>query len=91
MKVKGAIMSVIHSSIFLVIKKFPEHRGMIQRLSKSNGEFQTLCEDYRMCKEALGYWNISDSDQSLLRIKEYRSLLKELENEILLNVTVFTK
>ena len=82
-------MPVIPSSVFLVIKKFPEHKGEIQRLFKSDDEFLTLCDDYRMCKEALAYWNISDSDQAPLRVNEYQLLLKELENEILLSVNDF--
>ena len=82
-------MSIIHSSIFLVIKKFPAHKGVIQRLSEYNDEFLTLCEDYRICKEALEYWNLSDSDKAPERCSEYQSLLNELENEILLNVHDF--
>jgi len=86
---QGETMPVIPSSIFLVIKKFPEHKGAIQRLFKSDDEFLTLCNDYRMCKEALAYWNISNSEQAPLRVSEYQSLLEELENEILLNVHEF--
>ena len=84
-------MPIIPSSVSLVIKRFPEHKGVIQRLSNSNYEFLTLCEDYRMCKEALAHWNISDSDQAPLRIKEYRLLMKELEDEILLNMNDLKK
>lgn len=82
-------MSVIHSSIFLVIKKFPEHKDVIQRLSKYNEQFLTLCEDYRICKESLVYWGVSDSDEAPVRCSEYRSLLEELENEILISIRDF--
>ena len=84
-------MSVIHSGIFTVLKRFPEHRHVLQRICRSNDEFLTLCEDYRLCKEALAYWNISDSNQAPLRVKEYRSLLKELEIEILMNMNDLKK
>ena len=84
-------MSALPSSVFLVIKKFPEHKGVIQRLCKGNDEFLTLCNDYRMCQEALAYWKISESDQAPLRVNEYQSLLKELENEILMNMNGLTK
>ena len=82
-------MPVIPSSVLLVIKKFPEYKGVIQRLFKSNNEFLILCEDYRMCKEALAYWKISISNQAPLRVKEYQSLLEELKNEILLDINNF--
>ena len=79
-------MPVIPSSVLLVIKKFPEHKAVIQRLFRSNDEFLTLCDDYRMCKEALAYWNISASNQAPSRADEYQSLLKELETEILMSL-----
>ena len=82
-------MPVIPSSVLLVIKKFPEHTAVLQRLFKSNDDFLALCDDYQMCKETLAYWNISDSDQAPLRVDEYQSLLEELETEILLNVIDF--
>ena len=82
-------MSIIHSSVFLVIKKFPEHKGVIHRLSECDDEFLALCEDYRICKEALEYWDVSDSEKAPDRSSEYRSLLKELENEILVNMKNF--
>lgn len=79
-------MAVIPSSVFSVIKKFPDHKVVIQRLFQSNDEFLTLCDDYRMCKEALAYWNNSDSEQAASRINEYQTLMLELENEILSKV-----
>ena len=83
MKGHGENLPVIASSVFLVIHKFPQHKGVIQRLYKSNDEFRALCDDYLKCKEALTYWNISNSDQAPLRVNEYQSLLEGLENEIL--------
>ncbi len=82
-------MPVIPSSVFFVMKKFPEDRAVIQRLFKSDDEFLMLCDDYWRCKEALVYWNMSTSDHAPLRISEYQSLLKELENEIMRTVHDF--
>jgi hypothetical protein len=79
-------MPVIHSSVFLVMKEFPEHKTAIQGLAKSDEKFLTLCDDYRICKEALAYWNSSESDQAHFRVREYQSLLEELEAEILRNL-----
>ena len=84
-------MPVIPSSVLSVIKRFPEHTAVLQRLFKSDDEFLTLCDDYQMCKEALAYWSNSDSDQAPSRANEYQSLLKELENEILFNVHELVK
>lgn len=82
-------MSVIHSGVFTLLKKFPEHRHVVQRLFRSNDEFLTLCEDYRICKEALDHWTLSKLEQAPLRKREYASLLRELEIEILQSVDDF--
>lgn len=84
-------MPVIYSSVFSVIRKFPENTNVIQHLYKSNDEFTTLCDDYGLCKKALAYWNRSDSDQTAIRIREYQWLMKKLENEILNEVNKFRK
>ena len=77
-------MSDIPLGVLTMMQKFPEYKRVIQHLSKINDEFLTLCEDYRVCVEALRYWNISESDQATLRAREYQALLKELEDEIML-------
>jgi hypothetical protein len=82
-------MPVIHSSVFLVMKEFPEHKRAIQRLAKREERFLTLCDDYRICKEALAYWKSSESDQAFLRVCEYQSLLAELETEILRSLNAY--
>jgi hypothetical protein len=45
-------MTVIKSSVFQVLEKFPDRAGDIKRLYKESQEFQTVCEDYRLCAEA---------------------------------------
>ena len=79
-------MPVIHSGVFTVLKKFPEHRHALQRLFRSNDQFRTLCKDYRMCEAALDHWTLSKLEQAPLRKREYASLLQELEIEILQSV-----
>ena len=75
-------MAVIKSSVFLVLEKFPERGEDIKRLYKKSEEFQTICEDYRQCVEALHHWNQSDGKDAPTRRQEYEQLLQELVDEI---------
>ena len=76
-------MSVIPPGLFIVLKRFPERKDGIKRLFKENGDFQSVCEDYRNCAEAVRYWNQSDSEEAPARREEYGVLLRDLEAEIL--------
>ena len=75
-------MTVIKSSVFNVLEKFPERSGDIKRLFKEDREFQTVCEDYRQCAEALQHWNQSNEKDAPARRREYATLLQELMDEI---------
>ena len=75
-------MTVIQSSLFLVLEKFPDRAGDIKRLYKENQEFQTICEDYRQCAEALHHWNQSHEKAAPTRRQEYAQLFQELMDEI---------
>jgi len=84
-------MTVIHSGVFSVIKSFPEQKDVIKHLIKNKDSFLTLCEDYRVCKEALAHWDLSDAAEAPARSLEYQALLQELEAEIMQNVNEFQK
>jgi hypothetical protein len=75
-------MTVIKSSVFHVLEKFPDRAGDIKRLYKESPEFQTICEDYRQCAEALHHWNQSNEKEAPTRRQEYEQLLQELMDEI---------
>lgn len=75
-------MSVIKSSLFHVIKRFPLRKNAIHLLIKTDDGFYTLCEDYRRCSEALTRWHQSTSEEAPLRQEEYSDLLRDLELEI---------
>lgn len=77
-------MSVIHPSIFIVLEGFPEHRDVIRRLYSSNKPFQSLCDNYLQCKNALRYWTTSKDECAPERQREYMTLADEMEIEILL-------
>ena len=55
---------------------------MIGLLMLKDPEFVSLCEDYDDCVNALCYWNRSDAPEAGARVKEYRILVEQLEEEI---------
>jgi hypothetical protein len=83
-------MAVIQPSLFFLFDRFPEKKENIKTLFEENESFKTLCEDYHQCAEALRFWNQSSSEDAPARVREYRALLQELEEEILKNVNEST-
>lgn len=76
-------MSIIHPGLFLVFKRFPDRREMLQRLYSASESFQSLCESYQQCSQAVNYWGKSDDRNAPDRHREYCTLLDELEQDIL--------
>ncbi len=76
-------MSVIHPGLFLAIERFPNRRKELCHLYASDEAFQTLCENYQQCSQALNYWTDARHPQAAARHREYGELLSELEREIL--------
>jgi len=79
-------MPVIQTSVFTVLELFPDRVDTIKQLFKENETFQSVCEDYRRCAEALHHWNQSASDEAPVSREEYAGLLQDLEAEILQNL-----
>ena len=79
-------MPVIQTSVFPVLKRFPDRKDTVKQLFKENENFQSVCEDYRRCAEALRHWNESTSEEAPARREEYAALLRDLEAEILQNL-----
>jgi hypothetical protein len=77
-------MTVIKSSVFNVLEKFPDRNREILNVYTKNQEFQTVCEDYRQCAEALHHWNQSHEKEAPIRRQEYAQLFQELMDEICL-------
>ena len=76
-------MVVIHPCIFWVIKRFPERKDILTELYKRNVSFQSICEDYQVCVETLKLWTNVDSDEAVIRRKEYGEFIQNLESEIM--------
>jgi len=64
-------------------KRFPEKSETIAFLMAEDPEFCAICEDYDACFHAWRYWAQSKEPEAETRVNEYRTLIKELENEIL--------
>ena len=82
-------MSIIQTSVFSVVKLFPDSKDAVIRLFNESENFQSMCEDYRRCAEALQHWNESASDEGPARREEYAGLLQDLEAEILQSLDEF--
>jgi len=75
-------MPIIEPGLFLVIKRFPDHKEAVKGLYRESEDFQSLCEDYRQCAVALRYWSRSSEEHAPARRDEYTLLLQELEEEL---------
>ena len=65
-----------------ILKHFPEKNQTIVRLTEEDPEFLALCEDYDVCIEALQYWEQSKEVEAETRVNDYRTLARELGEEI---------
>jgi hypothetical protein len=77
-------MNVTEIIPYAVMDRFPSHREIIKQLFRKDKTFLSLCTDYQKCRKALHYWDNSDLREAPQRREEYKELLSELENEILL-------
>jgi hypothetical protein len=76
-------LTIIKSSLFSVLKRFPSQSERIRRLFRESEQFKSTCDDFQSCAEALQHWSQSDSQDAILRREEYAALLRELEAEIM--------
>ena len=75
-------MPVIHPGLFLIMQRFPSQKDELRRLYLSSPSFQTLCDDYQKCTEALEHWMQSRHENASERSREYRELKQGLESEV---------
>ncbi|WP_419662274.1 hypothetical protein Dvar_27280 [Desulfosarcina variabilis str. Montpellier] len=75
-------MSVINPGLFLIMQRFPSAKDNLRQMYLSSPSFQSLCDDYQKCTEAIEHWTRSGHDQASERSREYRELRKSLESEI---------
>jgi hypothetical protein len=63
-------------------ERFPDKTRAIDLLVAQDPEFLTLCEDFDACVDALQYWAESKQPEAETRVDEYRTLVRELQEEI---------
>ena len=66
-----------------ILERFPEKSHALALLMAEDPEFLAVCEDYDACVEALRYWTQSKKPEAGTRVDEYRTLVQELEAEII--------
>ena len=63
-------------------EQFSDKKPSIDLLMAEDPEFLALCEDYDACVNALRYWAESRVPEANARVNEYRTLVRELEEEV---------
>ena len=63
-------------------EQFPGKKHDIDLLMAEDPEFFTLCEDHDACVDALRFWAKSKEPVAETRVSEYRTLVRELREEI---------
>ena len=76
-------MAVIHPSLFLVMERFPDRKDDLRQRYRTSESFQSLCQSYKKCTEALDHWTTANHKEAPKRQQEYSELLTELEKEII--------
>ena len=63
-------------------QRFRDQKHSIDLLVAKDPEFLDLCEDHEACVDALRYWAKSEKSEAETRVDEYRTLARELQEEI---------
>ena len=66
-----------------ILERFPEKSDSLALLIAEDPEFRAACEDYDACINALRYWSESKEPEAEIRMNEYNTLVRELEEEII--------
>jgi hypothetical protein len=75
-------MTVIKPGLFLILRRFPDHKAAIRQMHRTSESFKSTCHDYQKSTEALHYWAKSSRSEAPDRSREYKMVLRELETEI---------
>ena len=73
---------VIQPGLFAILQRFPQYRDALRHLYLNSESFQSICDDYRKCSNALRHWTQSKHEEAPVRCSEYLELLRDLESEV---------
>jgi len=76
-------MPVVQSSVFNVLKRFPDRRDRVMGLFREREDFRAICEDYEKCLLSLRHWSGSEAQEAAARREEYAAMLDVLGAEII--------
>lgn len=79
-------MTIVQTSVFSVLRKFPDRRDRIMGLFKEREDFRAMCEDYEKCLMSLRHWSASEAEEAAERKEEYTAIRVDLETEISQNL-----
>ena len=63
-------------------ERLKDKSHIMDLLMAEDPEFLTLCEDFDACVKALRYWTESKAPEAEVRVNEYSTLVRELQEEI---------
>ncbi|WP_035484662.1 hypothetical protein [Geminicoccus roseus] len=66
----------------LLVSRFPTQEFSIRRLYACDPDFRMVCDDYEDVQNALQHWQADDRATPGM-VGHYRTLLEELETEVL--------
>ena len=72
----------MNDKVLHIRERFSDKTHVIDLLVTEDPEFRAICEDYDACINALRYWIKSKEPEAEIRVKEYRALVRELQEEI---------
>jgi hypothetical protein len=70
------------AGLALIMERFPEERQAVCCFFRESRSFQSLCNDYWECLDALRTWQQSTSEEAPAWSDEYAQLLRALEQEV---------
>ncbi len=72
------------SALQAAIKQFPRHKKILETIYHRDKSFQSLCQDFVDCIQAVEYWCNSPSgkEHTPELCEEYRALCADLRKEI---------
>lgn len=74
-----------------LVSKFPEQSDQISEYFLQSSSFRSICEDYVTCFQVLERSYSAARMKKKGYLKEYETLLEELEKELLLNLRHYEK